>query len=331
VSIFLIALIGALAATNAFAAETNQIGQTNSISAQTPNPNAPAEKDFKKVQDDEQTARDEVDGWIQENQKFGESGAAIPAEELNRRIRKRFEVVKKEYQDFIAKYPKHAEARLYYGRFLGDLGDEDGQLEQLEKSRELDPSDADVWNDLANFYGHNSPVKKSFEYYAKAISLNPTEPIYFQNFATTVYLFRKDAKEYYHINEQQVFDKALDLYARALKLDPTNFPLATDLAQSYYGIKPTRTEDALRAWTNALNIAKTEVEREGVYVHLARFKLNAGRFAEARMHLNAVTNELYTTLKERLLKNLNERESETNRAAAFSATNNASAKTAKEK
>ncbi|HET7626165.1 MAG TPA: hypothetical protein VFM25_12960, partial [Verrucomicrobiae bacterium] len=288
-------------------------------------------KDFKKVQDDEQAARDEVDGWIRQNNAFGESGAAIPAEELNRRIRKRFDSIKKEYQDFIAKYPKHAEARLYYGRFLGDLGDEDGQLEQLEKSRELDPSDADAWNDLANFYGHNSPVKKAFEYYAKAISLNPKEPIYYQNFATTVYLFRKDAKEYYHINEQQVFDKALALYADALKLDPTNFLLATDLAQSYYGIKPTRTEDALRAWTNALNIATTEVEREGVYLHLARFKLNSGRFAGAQMHLNAVTNEIYKTLKERLLRNLNERESETNRAAAFSSTNTANAKTAEEK
>ena len=46
--------------------------------------------------------------------------------------------------------------------------------------------------------------------------------------------------------------KALALYAQALKLSLTNFPLATDLAQSYYGIKPVRTADALRSWTNAL-------------------------------------------------------------------------------
>jgi tetratricopeptide (TPR) repeat protein len=310
VSIFLIALIGALAATNAFAAETNQIGQTNSISAQTPNPNVPAEKDFKKVQDDEQTARDEVDGWIQENQKFGESGAAIPAEELNRRIRKRFESVKKEYQDFIAKYPKHAEARLYYGRFLGDLGDEDGQLEQLEKSRELDPSDADVWNDLANFYGHNSPVKKSFEYYAKAISLNPTEPIYFQNFATTVYLFRKDAKEYYHINEQQVFDKALDLYRQAMKLAPNDFILASDYAQSFYGTKPPRYKEGLVAWTDVMKLARDEIERDGVRIHLGRINWKLGNFDEARRQLNTVTNAMYARSKKKLLENVEKSETE---------------------
>src|SRR4029453_2228484 len=100
----------------------------------------------------------------------------------------------------------------------------------------------------------------------------------------------------------------LDLYSKALKLDPTNFPLASDVAQTYYGIKPTRTEDALKAWTNALSIANDEVEREGVYVHFARIKIHAGRLSEARAHLNSVTNEMYLTLKNRLARNLQEPE-----------------------
>ena len=66
----------------------------------------------------------------------------------------------------------------------------------------------------------------------------------------TVFLFRKDAREFYGITEQQVFDKALGLYAEALKLDPKNFPLASDVAQTYYGIRPMRLDDALKAWTS---------------------------------------------------------------------------------
>ena len=54
--------------------------------------------------------------------------------------------------------------------------------------------------------------------YAKAIELNPAEPVYYQNFATTVYLFRKDARAFYGINEQQVFDKALALYRKAMQI-----------------------------------------------------------------------------------------------------------------
>ena len=94
-------------------------------------------------------------------------------------------------------------------------------------------------------------------YYAKAIELDPAESVYYQNLATTVYLFRKDAKEFYDINEQQVFDKSLALYHKAVQLDPDNFPLATDYAQSYYGIRPLRTNDALVAWTNALKSPTT--------------------------------------------------------------------------
>ena len=314
----LIGLLGALIATNQAAAVSNLVTQTTGMVVNVPDPNDPVEKEFRKIEADEDAARAEVDGWIRENQAFAEKGAAIPAKEMNRRIMKRFEPVQKSYEDFIKTHPNHVKARVSYANFLSDIGDEDGEMEQLEKAKALDPNDPDIWNSLANYYGHNSPVKKAFEYYEKAISLNPKEPIYFQNFATTVYLFRKDAREYYHINEQQVFDKALDLYAQALKLDPTNFALATDLAQSYYGIKPLRTNDALQAWTNTLAVAHSEVEREGVYIHLARLKLAAGRFAEARAQLNAVTNEVYTELKNRLTRNLNEREQEakTNALAA---------------
>jgi len=188
------------------------------------------------------------------------------------------------------------------------MNDEEAAQVQLEKALELDTNNPEVYNNLANIYGHDGPTKKAFEFYQRAIELNPQESVYYHNFGTTVYLFRKDAREFYGITEQQVFDKALDLYAKAMKLDPTNFPLASDVAQTYYGIKPTRTEDALKAWTNALAIAHDEVEREGVYLHFARLKLHAERFDEARAHLKAVTNEMYFELKKRLARNIEEQE-----------------------
>lgn len=35
-----------------------------------------------------------------------------------------------------------------------------------------------VYNNLANIYGHTGPVKKAFEFYARAIELNSHEPVY---------------------------------------------------------------------------------------------------------------------------------------------------------
>jgi cytochrome c-type biogenesis protein CcmH/NrfG len=117
--------------------------------------------------------------------------------------------------------------------------------------------------------------------------------------------------EYFSLTMEQVFAKAFGLYSNAMRLDPDNFPLASDVAQTYYGIQPMRTEEALQAWTNALHIAHDEIEREGVYIHFARIKNMAGRFVEARAHLDAITNDMYMELKHRVERNINEKESAT--------------------
>ena len=309
-SILAIGLLVALADTNHLVAATHVTDQTNTAAAAISDTNSAVEQEFKKLEDMDDDAQAEVDKWIRDNQAFAAKGAGAPDAELNQRIRARLEPVRKAYEDFIARHPNHAGVRLAYGSFLHDLGDEDGGVAQTEKARELDPKNPAVWNNLANHYGDSGKVKTAFEYYAKAIELNPAEPLYYHNLGNVVSLFRKDAMEFYKITQQQVFDKALELYTKAFKLDPQNFNLATDLAQTHYGIRPTRTDDALNAWTNALAIAHDEIEREGVYIHLARFKWLAGRTNEARAHLNAVTNEMYAELKKRIARNLDAGEKE---------------------
>jgi tetratricopeptide (TPR) repeat protein len=303
----LIGLVGALMATNQPAALSNLVVQHTGVSVEITDPNDPVEKEFQVVMKQDDDAQEEVDKWIRDNQEFAKQGAGVPAEELNQRILARFEPVRKAYEEFLQRHPDYSRAHLSFASFLDDIGDEDGSVNHMEKARELDPKNPAVWNNLANHYGHSGELKTAFEYYGKAIELNPNEPIYYHNFGTTVFLYRKDAKEFYNITEQQVFDKALDLYTHALKLDPDNFPLASDVAQTYYGIKPLRTNDALLAWTNTLSIAHNEVEREGVYIHLARLKMLFGRFDEATAHLNSVTNENYAELKRRVTRAMDER------------------------
>ena len=306
---FLIGALGAFVTASPLAAATNLVAwPTNTLAATAPDANDPGEREYKALLAADDAAQADVDQMIKDNQAAAARGASLPTAELQRRIRERFDPIRTAYKDFITRHPDHARARVAYGSFLGDLQDEEGAREQWEKALALNSKDPAVYNNLANLYGHDGPVKKAFEYYAKAIELNPQEPLYYHNLGTTVYLFRKDAMEFYGIKEQQVFDKALELYYKALKLDPQNFPLASDIAQTYYGIRPLRLDEALKAWTNTLALAHDEIEREGVYLHLARLKLQADRFAEVRAHLNAVTNDLYSVLKKRLVRNLDARE-----------------------
>ena len=304
----LIGLVGALVATNQPLAVSNLIQQSAGVSVTMVNPNDPAEQELDRLitRDDETLA--DVDQWIRDNNAFAAQGAGESKEALNRRIRARFDTVRKDYEDFLRRHPDSARGHLAYGSFLNDIGDEEAAGAQYEKSVQLDANDPAAWNNLANYCGEYGPVTNAFVGYTKAIALNPVEPIYYQNFATTVYLFRKDAREFYGINEQQVFDKALALYRQAMQRAPDNFPLATDYAQSYYGIRPLRTNDALLAWTNTLQIAHDDTEREGVYIHLARVKTSIGRFAEARAHLADVTNAAFAELKHRLEKSIVEHE-----------------------
>ena len=303
-------LLGALLAAGPALADTNTVAAgTNALVTATDKTDA-VEQEFKKLMAADDDSQAEVDQWIQDNDEAAKRGAAVPAADLKRRIRERFASVRAGYEDFIRRHPDHARARVAFGSFLGDINDEDGAREQLEKALALNSKDPAAYNNLANIYGHIGPVKKAFEYYGKAIELNPQESIYYHNFGTTVYLFRKDATEYFNITEQQVYDKALELYSQALKLDPTNFPLASDVAQTYYGIKPLRLEPALVAWTNTLALAHDDLEREGVYIHLARLKLQGGRLAEVQPHLDAVTNAFYATVKKRLVANLAKAEQE---------------------
>ena len=101
-----------------------------------------------------------------------------------------------------------------------------------------------------------------------------------------------------------MFDKALGLYRQAMKLAPDNLVLATDYAMSYYGIRPLRTNDALVAWTNALNVARDDNEREGVMIHLARVKIAAGFYDQAQAQLDAITNAAYADMRDRLRRSL---------------------------
>jgi tetratricopeptide (TPR) repeat protein len=320
----LIGLVGAVLATNQPQAISNLIQQNAGLSVNLPNPNDPAEKELEPLMADDDAAMAEVDKWIRDNNAFTAQGAGESKTELNARILARLNVIRKNYEDFLRRHPDFARGHLAYASFLNNIGDEDAAKLQNEKALQLDPKNPAAWNNLGNYYGEYGPITNAFAYFAKAIEMDPNESVYYQNLAVTVYLYRTDAKTFYHLDEEQVFDKSLALYRQAMQLDPDNFPLATEYAEGYYGIHPLRTNDALVAWTNTLHIAHDDIEREGVYIHLARIKMLAGRYAEARAQLDAVTNTMYSGLKDTLRRAITGHESGATNSAAVGVSTNGS-------
>jgi tetratricopeptide (TPR) repeat protein len=322
----LLGLLGALLATNQVAATSNLVKRTTGVSLPLVDPNDPVEAEYQKLLEADDDARTEVDRWIQENDAFAAKGAGLSSAELNQRIDQRFETVVRAYEDFIRQHPNHARVRLAYGSFLNETGKEFDAMVQWERARELDAGNPAAWNNLADYYSHRGPVRKAFEYLAKAIELDPKEPVYYHNLATIVFLFRKDALELYGLDdERKVFARALDLYRQARKLDPDNFTLATELAQTYYFLKPAPVADqqaleeekrklvdeGLQAWLDAQKIAPGDLERESVSIHMARWCLTNGRLGQARRHLDDVNHPNLAGLKARITRNLEQKEKET--------------------
>jgi tetratricopeptide (TPR) repeat protein len=317
----LIGLVGALIATNQPLAVSNLIQQHTGVTIALVNPHDPTEQELRRLMVEDETALDEVDKWIRENNAFAAQGAGEGKEAMNRRIRERLDAVRKGYEDFLRRNPDSARGHLACGTFLNDIGEEAAALPHFEAAARLDPRNPAAWNQIANYCGEHGPITNAFVSYAKAIALNPLEPVYYQNLANTVYLFRRDAMAFYGIDEAQVFDKSLALYRQAMQLDPHNFLLAADYAESYYGIRPLRTNDALAAWTNVLQIAGDERQRQQVHIHLARLKMAASRFAEARAHLGAVSNAAFADTRRRLERLTAEREYEATNPVAGKTTN----------
>ena len=275
-------------------------------------PNPPVSKEVDPVEqkyhrilalDDE--ALTKIDEWIRASQR--PDAPEAEAISLSGKIKAQIEPVREAYDSFILKNPEHARARLTYASFLTDIGEGHSALSHLIKAIEVDPTLPAAWNNLANYYGHNGELKKAFSHYEKAIEISPNESVYYHNFGTTVFLFRKDVKEHYKITESQVFDKALGLYRKALQLSPKDFDLAEDVAQTYYGIrtsdrpaKMARPQEALKAWTIASNLAPSEFEKQGVFIHLARVYIELKDFKEANNTLAKVNLAVYTELKDRV-------------------------------
>jgi len=302
VSDLTIGLLSALLATNQPQAVSNLVQEHTGISVPLADTQDPVALELRNLMIADDAALDEVNAWISTNKipRSDTNGIA----QLRAKINVRYDEMKQSYESFLRNHPDSARGFLAYGSFLNDIGDEEGAKVQYENSRQRDPKNPAVWNQLANYYGEYGGLTNAFADYTEAIRLDPTEPVYYQNFATTVYLYRKDAREFYGLTEQQVFDKALGLYQQAMKLAPDDLVLATDYAESYYGIRPLRTNDALVAWTNCLKICKDDNEREAVRIHLARVKISAAKFDEAQADLDAVTNAVFADTRNRLQRNL---------------------------
>jgi len=165
-----IAILSALLCTSTLlAAATNQLEQaTNSVALATSS-NEAVELEYAKVMEADDAAQAEVDQWIRDNDEFVAKGAGLSKAQMKKRVTERLESVRKLYEDFLLRHPKHAQGHIAFGSFLNDLEEESAAKKEWETAAELDPKNPAPYNNLANGFAETGPITNAFAYYAKAI------------------------------------------------------------------------------------------------------------------------------------------------------------------
>ncbi len=170
----------------------------------------------------------------------------------------------------------------------------------------------DIWRRLAEYYSHRGPIENAFKLYEFALRANPDDVEVIETLATAVLLFRSkhDAQKFYRLkSEQETFDKSIELYRRAILLDPTSYERRRALAESFYLMPPYRKERdrievAIQAWLDAMALAPDEDTLDDARVHLARFHIYAKDYDEAQIYLERVQTERFLSSKIKLLQRI---------------------------
>ena len=264
-----------------------------------------AEKEFRSVLLLDDKIHAEVDQWIRDNAKLTEKKSGVPVESLGEQVRIRLNKVEESYVAFLAKYPKHVEARLAFGSFYSGLGKLDDAMGQWSDALDLDKKNPVPWNNIGKAYGQKGKISEAIRHFTKASELAPNQPLYYRNLAAMLFAYPDQAARYYLIDRSKVVPKVLLLFEKALILDPKNFTLATDTAMVHLATRPFDAKEAISAWNNALLLAPDSRTKEGVRIHLARIHAHIGEVKIARKLLGDVREPKFSELKEEILKKIN--------------------------
>ncbi len=262
------------------------------------------EKEFRSVLLLDDKIHSEVDQWIRDNAKLTEKKSGVPVESLGEQIRIRLSKVEEAYVSFLAKYPKHVEARLAFGSFYSGLGKHDDAMGQWAEARDLEKQNPVPWNNIGKAYGQKGKISEAIRHFTKASELAPKQPLYYRNLAAMLFAYPDQAARYYLIDRSQVVPKVLLLFEKALILDPKNFTLATDTAMIYLATSPFKAKEAINAWNKALSLAPDIRSKEGVRIHLARIHARIGEPKIAQKLLLDVRDPNFNQLKEEILKKI---------------------------
>ena len=212
------------------------------------------------------------------------------------------------YRSFLKHHPEHVPGMIAFGGFLFDQRREDEAVVWWKKAVATNPRAAYAYNNLAVHYGHEGHANEALVFYQLAFELQPREPMFRLNWATTCSMYRNNSAEVYGWDTNEIFTRSLEQFRIARDLRPDDYAYASAYAETFYLMTSPDWAEAYDAWAFCLGQELPLDERQRVFGHLARVCMRLQRYDEARSWLQRIDEEGLSGLKNILLRRVHQLE-----------------------
>ena len=212
-----------------------------------------------------------------------------------------------EYASLLAKNPENPAVIAAYGLYLAQIDKGDDALRLLLKADSLDPTIAQVKNQLGNYMIEQANFQLAMPYYLAAIRLIPTEPLYHYQLANLLYYFTEEIVQHEILARETVEDQMFKAFKSAAELAPDNMAYQYRYAEAFYDYPLADLEEALSVWDGIFQRVEDERDKQIILLQQANCHLKLGHFEEASLLLDQVDDPYLDTNKMKLLKEIEER------------------------
>lgn len=197
------------------------------------------------------------------------------------------------YADLERNYPLDASIENGYAEFLWNIEDREQAMRRWRAAEQIDPRNGVVLNHLGGAHLAIGEVRQAFNWFTRAVEVEPNNPLYHFNLANVAFVFRHDLEK----GDENAFALAHHHFAEASRLAPADAEYARAYAEVFYSIPNPDWSAALAAWNRFREVT---TNKDFALLNLARVHMKLGQKDQARACLAEVKGSEFGKLKARL-------------------------------
>ncbi len=196
------------------------------------------------------------------------------AEDREEEIETLKDAIVSRYLGFAAKYPKNAQAYNELGLIIFDLGRPHDAATYWKRALARKPDYPEAHNNLGSYFSKFGSPEYALLEFDRAIELDPSKAVYHLNRATELYSSRDAAAYVYGWGLPRIYEEVMKEHRLARDLAPDDYSYARQYAETFAGAKffglAPDWDASIEAWKHCLKLKLTELERDQVFVNVAR-------------------------------------------------------------